>query len=278
MSILSEIVSTKAVRFPGECKCPTSTDERAALLESPLPRKRDGESFFNALIKESIGIIGEVKPKSPVRGPLLVPSRLDSLIQSYDDNCEAISVLTDEQYFGGSFELLSYVRERTTLPLLCKDFIIDERQIELAYRHGASAVLLIVKILEPDNLRRLVQVSQKLGLEPVVEINDETELGSFLATDARTVLINNRNLSTMKVDLQTTSRLAQLVPADRLVISASGISHRRDIELLSGSSSSFLIGEALVSSENPSMLIESLKGANLQSDAETRTIGVLSAS
>jgi len=159
--------------------------------------------------------------------------------------------------------LLAEVVERTGLPVLCKDFIISEHQIRLAKEAGASAVLLIVKILEEGQLHALAESARQFGLEPVIEINNQAELEIVMHLDAEVVLINNRDLDTMQIDLETTARLTTRLrqehpSADTLkIISASGISTRDDILRLAGHANNFLIGSALMKSDSPAKLLAS---------------------
>ena len=261
MNVLAEIVESKLARIDSDRSCQLVRKVERNTVKA-LPKNQCGEdSLIAALTQPGMKIIGEIKPCSPSSGKLLDESRLDALIDIYARNCAAISVLTDQEFFGGSFDLLSYVRKRIPVPVLCKDFTISERQIELAREHGASAILLIAKILTPKRLEKLVGLCDDYGIEPVVEINNEEELEISLETSARLILINNRDLDTMQTDLKTTRRLAPRVPCDRFVISASGVKNDKNIESLGRYCKNFLIGTALLQHEDPERLLYELLSA-----------------
>lgn len=188
----------------------------------------------------------EIKPASPSAGVLAETPDLSNILQAYNQAGVAISVLTDEKYFGGSLSLLAEVASRTPLPVLCKEFILDPYQLYEAREAGASAVLLIMKALEDTQLSELTQTARALGLTPLIEIQDEGELERSLAVEPTVLLINNRNLHTLDMDMDTTARLAGGIPSGILRISASGIENRADIERLQPHCDGFLIGSALM--------------------------------
>jgi len=240
-------------------------------------------------------LIAEIKPSSPSAGVLQAEINLDAILEAYNDYASAISVLTDAPYFGGSFERLAEVSRRSPRPTLCKDFVIDEYMVYQARLAGAAAVLLIVKILDDTALKSLYDCIHALGMTPVVEVQNEDELQRALAIGTSVLLINNRNLSTFEVDLATTTRLAQVLVSSLqkpslpppgwgfssrcplgstdedvrrdggespLIISASGIEKRADIEVLLPSTNCFLIGSSLMkqANENLSSAMKSLMG------------------
>ncbi|MCA9802994.1 MAG: indole-3-glycerol-phosphate synthase [Cyanobacteria bacterium HKST-UBA02] len=244
------------------------TNKRAEIENLPevdsYPDKIDSRSerasLKESLLKENgIGIIAEIKPASPSAGVFPDSLGLDERLSSYNDHACAISVLTDSRYFGGSLELLGRVAARTDRPVLLKDFVLDRKQVALARKFGASAVLLIVKILSPALLSDLIGECQALALEPLVEINDERELAVATAAGAELILINNRNLETMVVDRGTTLALAPLLAPGQTGISASGIESPEHIEELRGAAHHFLIGSALMRSADPGALLAELK-------------------
>ncbi|MGD9684801.1 MAG: indole-3-glycerol-phosphate synthase [Candidatus Obscuribacterales bacterium] len=254
--LLDQIVANKRAeieRLPGADSYPDKIDsqsDRASLKEALLKAesKEDG-----------IGIIAEIKPASPSAGVFPDSLGLDERLSRYNDHACAISVLTDTSYFGGSLELLGRVAARSDRPVLLKDFVLDRKQIALARKFGASAVLLIVKILSPALLRDLIDACQALGLEPLVEINDRRELAVATSAGAELILINNRNLETMVVDRGTTLSLAPLLAPGQTGISASGIESPEHIEELRGAARHFLIGSALMRSADPGALLAELK-------------------
>ena len=250
---LADIVENKVLEVAGRkaaCSEP--------LLESALPAG-DG-SFLQALRGEGVNLICELKPKSPSAGVLKAQFDLPSLLQAYEAYAAGISVLTDEKYFGGSLELLAEVVKRSPLPALCKDFVIDPFQCLEARRAGAQAVLLIVKILTDDQLHSLYKIICRLGMTAVVEIQNEGECSRALAIEPQVILINNRNLETFKISLETTFDLAPKIPADIVKISASGYSDRSEIETIMPYCHNFLIGSALMTADNLSETLAELKG------------------
>ncbi len=276
MTILNTIVESKRLQFPN-----VSETERLQLLKA-VDKTRlqfsikgsdasacrgdamdrlllEDNPFVKNLLEPGLSIIGEIKPGSPSAGKLLNRERLPEILNIYRKHCAAISVLTDEEYFNGSFDLLAEVKRSTGLPVLCKDFIVSEEQIILAKKHGADAVLLIVKILKRDELVSLLNFALNVGLCPVVEVNNLADLEAIAELPIRVVLINNRNLDTMQIDLATTNHLAHFLKEDQIIISASGIKTKNDIQKLLPSATRFLIGTSLMSSPDPESLLRDLK-------------------
>ncbi len=216
--------------------------------------KADHE-FANALSANGVNLICELKPKSPSAGVLRGAVNVDEIIQSYDRYAKAISVLTDAKYFGGSLDLLSEVTQKSKLPTLCKDFIIAPYQCYEAREAGAKAVLLIVKILTDIQLRTLYECIASLGMDAVVEVQTAEEIERALCINPSIMMINNRDLGTFEMDLGTTERLAGLIPAETILISASGVLAKADIERLLPFCSNFLIGSALMKSDNMDALM-----------------------
>lgn len=204
--------------------------------------------FRRSLLEPGIRVIAEIKPKSPSAGDLRNCDDIESIIEIYSRHAAGISVLTDEKYFGGSLALLEQVVRTSSAPVLCKEFVIDEIQIHEARRAGAEAVLLIVKILDQKNLLKLIAEVERLGMTPVVEVQTKTEVERALEAEASVMLINNRNLQTFEIDLDTTKVLAPTIPNGVLVISASGIETRADIDRLLPYTNKFLIGSSLMRS------------------------------
>ncbi|WP_018751397.1 indole-3-glycerol phosphate synthase TrpC [Paenibacillus sanguinis] len=222
--------------------------------------------FHRALTEGSqreMGLIAEVKKASPSKGLIRPDFQPVALAESYEAaGADCISVLTDETYFQGSGAYLEAIRAAVGIPLLRKDFIIDERQVYEARLLGADAVLLIAAILTDSQLRDYLALSQALGLDALVEVHDQLELERVLTLGtARLIGINNRNLRTFEVSLDTTAALAQLVPSDVTLISESGISSRQDIEYLSGKGANgVLIGETFMRREHIGEAVQELLG------------------
>jgi indole-3-glycerol phosphate synthase len=216
--------------------------------------------FKTAFVSGQLQFICEIKPKSPSAGVLREELRLEALVETYNRHAKAISVLTDEKYFGGSFELFRKVRALSSLPLLCKDFIINPYQCFEARLAGADAVLLIAKILDDYQLKCLYGQIVGLGMVPVVEIQNESELERATDLNAKVVLINNRNLDTFEIDLETTRRLAPKLPEETVKIAASGIESYSDIAALKNACSNFLVGSSLMRADDVDAKLRELKG------------------
>jgi indole-3-glycerol phosphate synthase len=223
-------------------------DLRDAMLEHG--ERRD---FFAALAKPrvgDIGLIAEVKKASPSKGvicPDFDPVRIAREYEAAGASC--LSVLTDEKFFQGSLDYLRAIRQAVKLPLLRKDFIIDERQILEAIEWGADAILLIVAILDDARLKRFHDLAVEAGLTVLVEVHDEEEMDRALAIGAVLIGVNNRNLKDFVVDLAVTERLAAKVSKEHLLVAESGIVTRADVDRLKTCGSrAILVGESLMRS------------------------------
>lgn len=206
----------------------------------------------SALTGDDIRLIAEIKRASPSRGmlnPNLDPMELARIY--VDGGAAAISVLTEANYFKLSVDDLIMVREVVALPLLRKDFIFDPYQIYESRAHGADALLLIAAILSEGQLEELLSLSHSLGLKCLVEVHNESEAEKALASGAVIIGINNRDLNTFAVDINTTQRLRPLIPQGKIVVSESGIKSRSDVEKLKAwGVNAMLIGEALVTAND----------------------------
>jgi indole-3-glycerol phosphate synthase len=203
-----------------------------------------------------VNIIAELKRHSPSAGFLreVTPER----IAVYGRYAKAISVLTDSTYFGGSYEFLSEVAEATTLPVLCKDFIIDRVQIDRAYAAGADLVLLIARVVTKEELSRLYAYARGLGMECLVELHGEADMEKIEGMSPDVVGINARDLDTLEINLDTVAKMLGRVTAP-FRIAESGIKSRQDIERMQASGANgFLIGEAFMRSDNPEAVFEEL--------------------
>jgi indole-3-glycerol phosphate synthase len=219
--------------------------ERIAQSRAPL-------DFAAAINGDSTRLIAEVKRASPSRGVLCPDFDPVALAKSYAQaGAAAISVLTETNYFQGSIDHLVAIREAVNLPLLRKDFIFDPYQIYESRAYGADALLLIVAILSQEQLEELVSLSRSLGLRCLVEVHKESEVERALISGAEIIGINNRDLTTFVVDINTTKRLRPLIPQGRIVVSESGVSRRGDVEKLKEwGVNAVLVGEALVTADD----------------------------
>lgn len=249
MSVLSEILASKRSEVDASKRhIPvTVLQERAA--ELPPPR-----DFLGALANPPVSpaLIAEVKKASPSKGIIREDFDPVAIAKIYADNGAAcLSVLTDEPYFQGKLDYLWAIRNAVDVPLLRKDFIIDEYQLLEARAYGADAVLLIVAALTPVELEWLLEATHVLNMTALVEVHDADELDIALATPARLIGINNRDLHQFRTTLQTTLDLLPRIPSDRFVVSESGINHRSDVvKLMQAGVHSVLIGEALMREED----------------------------
>jgi indole-3-glycerol phosphate synthase len=244
-----------------------STDKRRAIVSLAQLEEQTGQlqserrPFNEALTRPGLSLIAEFKRRSPSAGPLAAAEAdVGQVVQAYEEGgAAALSVLTDEQHFGGSLEDLIAARQASELPILRKDFIVEPYQLYEAAANGADAVLLIVAALPPEELDHLHQEARAIDLDVVVEVHDEEELEVAFEIDADVIGINNRNLDTFEVDVQTTFDLMPDVPAGKTVVSESGISHQVQLEELSDIGvDAVLVGEALMRSGDPQGAIGSL--------------------
>jgi indole-3-glycerol phosphate synthase / phosphoribosylanthranilate isomerase len=252
-SVLAEIIAHKREEID-ERKRATSIAELEKSIEP------GSGTFLKSLTGGGLRLITEVKPSSPSEGVLKNRPDIKTILTSYNNYASAISVLTDMRYFGGSIGLLKDVVHYTRLPVLCKDFVIDPFQIYEARLNGAQAILLIVKALEDNQLARLHSITLELGMTPVVEVQTEQELKRALDITPQVILINNRNLDNLKIDLATTEKLAPQIPDYVLTVSASGIEERNDIDRLLAHTSRFLIGSVLMKAPDLEAKLKELTG------------------
>ena len=229
---------------------------RARAADAPASR-----DFAAALTGPTVAVIAEIKRASPSAGVIRAhdfqPARIAADYEAA--GAEALSVLTDEEFFRGSLEHLQEARAATSLPALRKDFVIDGYQLYESRAAGADAVLLIVAALEPDELRAFITLAGELGLTALVEVHDERELALALEAGVRIVGINNRNLTTFVVDLGVAERLAPMIPQDRLVVGESGVNTRADVERLAAAGvDAVLVGTALMRAESPRRVLRAL--------------------
>ena len=223
----------------------------------------DGPRGFSRSLEEFTGvaIIAEVKKASPSKGVICADFRPIEIAGNYHrQGAQAISVLTDVDFFQGSLRYLMEVRGSVPLPVLRKDFIIDELQIEEAKAHGADAILLIAAILDQVQLREYRILAEELGMDVLVEVHDEKETERALGAESRLIGINNRNLNTFEVDLATTFRLKKLIPETIPVVSESGLQTADDFRRLRDAGiAAALVGESLMRAGSASDLLRTLR-------------------
>ncbi len=255
MTVLARILESKRAEVAA-CQAQLPERELRARLRD-LPPTR---GFLNALRRtpNPIALIAELKRASPSKG--VIRSQFDPLAiarRYHEAGADALSVLTDEPFFGGRLEFLNLIRPQVPLPLLRKDFIVDPYQIYESRVMGADAILLIVAAIESDSaLREWRELAESLGLDALVEVHTASELERALASGATLIGVNNRNLHTFETSLQTTFDLLPRVPADCLLVSESGIETTEQVRALQQAGvKAILVGETLMRADDPRPLI-----------------------
>lgn len=248
--VLAEIVARKRVDIASRLAGVALADLRAKAAPTAL-------SLRAALAKPGARFIMEVKKASPSAGALAAADA-GAQASAYAGAADAVSVLTDTPYFGGSLDDLRAARAAFDGPLLAKDFVIDPRQVVEARIAGADAVLAMLSVLGDEEAQAVIAEARALGMDVLVEAHDEAELRRAIALGAPLIGINNRDLKTLEVDLATTERLAGLVPADRLLVAESGIGDRADVARLAPYADAFLVGSSLMRAASPAKAARAL--------------------
>ena len=216
-------------------------------LESLRARSVPSErSFARAIRAGRPGFILEIKFASPSAGVIRAGNDLEPVLASYGRHADAVSVLTDQRFFGGSLDRLAEVRQRLDQPLLAKDFILEPYQVAEARVHGADAILLILAAIDDQSWRACADEAGRLGMDVLTEVHDETEASRAVSLGATIIGINNRDLRTLEVDPGTMARVAPLLPPDRLVVAESGIASRETVAGVRPHADAFLVGSALM--------------------------------
>lgn len=238
-TVLTKIVADKALWVAAR----KQQQPQASFQEQIVASRRD---FYQALSKPHTVFILECKKASPSKGVIRADFCPQQIAGVYKHYAAAISVLTDEKYFQGSFDYLSIVSETVTQPVLCKDFIIDPYQIYLARFYQADACLLMLSVLDDHQYRTLAAVAHSLKMGVLTEVSNESELERAIALGAKVVGINNRDLRDLSISLDRTRQLAPKLPRDVTIISESGINNAAQVRELSHYANGFLIGSALM--------------------------------
>jgi indole-3-glycerol phosphate synthase len=252
--ILARIVATKRQELAG-CAPLIEEWEREAEF-----RLRDRRDFSRALTIRTPAIIGEIKKASPSKGVFAADFDPVRLAQSYaEGGASALSILTDGPYFQGSLADLQAARAAVALPVLRKDFTIAPAQIVEAAAHGADAILLIAAILSERELRDFREAAERYRLAALVEVHDRRELDAAIASGAALIGVNNRNLHTFEVRLDTSLELAEHMPSGAILVTESGIHTAADVgRLRAAGYSAFLVGEHLMKAPNPADALRAL--------------------
>lgn len=252
--ILAKIVTHKRATLAGVASQRRDLERRAAVRIAP----RD---FKAALAANPPAIVSEVKKASPSQGLFTGDFRPASIATVYAaGGAAALSVLTDDEFFQGSLADLEAARAAVSIPVLRKDFTIDELHVVESAAHGADAILLIAAILDVPQMRAFRVLAAGYGMAALVEVHDDAELDAALASGAEIVGVNNRNLHTFEVTLATSLRLAKRIPAGVVKVAESGIHSREDVRTLRAAGfDAFLIGEHLMKSPDPAAALRELR-------------------
>jgi indole-3-glycerol phosphate synthase len=263
MSVLNEICEAKAAHVKER-----KTAMPLAALEEQIKTQAPPRGFINrinAIAQNAIALITEVKKASPSKGIIREDFDPAAIARTYENGGAAcISVLTDMPYFQGNDEHFKTVRENVDLPLIRKDFMIDPYQIYESRSLGADCILLIMAALDDSQARDLYALSRELGMDTLVEIHNESELERALKLTPAMIGVNNRNLKTLKVDVQTSFDLLEKIPENITKIAESGLSdHQTVSKLRNAGYSGFLIGESLMREPNIATALEKILGKQL---------------
>ena len=244
--ILDDIIERKKERLKDEMRTMTLEGWKHKLKGPGLHRPLDFEAALKS--KGGLSIIAEIKKASPSAGIISESFDPASIAKEYArSGAQAVSVLTEKDFFLGNDDYLVKVRQTTPLPILRKDFIIELWQVYQSRCLGADAILLIAAILDDEMLKKMMVVANITGMQCLVEVHDERELDRALDAGARIIGINNRNLKTFETDIKTTERLINMIPGDRVVVSESGIKTAEDMRYLKSIGvDAVLIGETLM--------------------------------
>jgi indole-3-glycerol phosphate synthase/phosphoribosylanthranilate isomerase len=249
-TVLNEIAAAKrdelASRYTG-----VSLD---SLRGRAIPTRR---SLAEVLAQKGARFILEIKKASPSEGAIRPGADAEALARGYAGVADALSVLCDTAYFGGSLADLAAARREFDGPILAKDFFIDPRQVAEARIAGADAVLVMLSLLDDEQTREIIAEARRLGMDALVEVHDEAEMQRALALGVPLIGINNRDLRDLTIDLATTERLASLAP-DRVLVSESGIGDRADVVRLAGHVDAFLVGSSLMRAAEPALAAREL--------------------
>ncbi len=256
--ILDEIVAHKRAELAARIAARPAREVAQAADRAAVP-----PAFRAALVPPGLAIVAEIKGASPSRGVIRNGYDPVAVARAYEaGGAAALSVLTDERYFHGSWEDLRGVAQASRLPVLCKEFVIEPYQIDEAKAAGAAAVLLIAGLLSAEDLQTYLDYAQRRGLGALVEVHTKHDVGAALEAGADCIGINNRDLRTLQVDLETTARLRPLIPDGVVVVSESGFDRREQVAWVERLGvDAVLIGTALMTSGDPAATLRELRGA-----------------
>ena len=212
--------------------------------------QKSTRDFKKSLSQNKLNLIAEFKRKSPSGNIKGNEFNTERILNIYNKHADAISILTDNKFFSGSLEDMKEVSNSTKLPILRKDFIIDEYQIYEARFYNADAILLIASILSLEEINDFIDIAKSMNMNCLVEVHNEKELSKVLDSKAEIIGINNRNLDTLEIDLNTTLNLMDKIPSGKLIVSESGISNNQYIKKIKNKVNAILVGSAFINSNN----------------------------
>jgi indole-3-glycerol phosphate synthase/phosphoribosylanthranilate isomerase len=248
--ILGEIVARKRQDL-------TARYQGVAIDSLRAAADRTRRSLSEAIARPGARFILEIKKASPSQGAIRPTADVGAVATAYAPVADALSVLADSVYFGGSLEDVATARRHFDGPILAKDFFVDLRQVAEARAAGADAILVMLSVLDDQSARAMIEEGVRFGMDALVEVHDEPEMRRALALGARLIGINNRDLRDLSIDLSTTERLAGMAP-DSVLVSESGIAARGDVERLAGKVDGFLVGTSLMRSADPGLAAREL--------------------
>lgn len=254
MTVLDQIVERTRERLRVEPK----PDRRAAMERAA---SRTPFAFRTALANDGIHIIAEIKSSSPSAGPIVADPDVESIARDYArGGASAISIVTEPEFFGGSRDWIDRAKRAAGLPVVMKDFIVEPSQIMKGIAAGADAVLLLASLLDAKTMLNFIGLLEAYGCDALVEVHDEAELERAISAGARIIGVNNRDLRSFAVDLATSERLAEKMPAEAIRVAESGIRTRADVERLRAAGfHAFLVGESLLRQDDRAAAVQALR-------------------
>lgn len=260
MSVLDDIVERTRARLAA-----TPLDRGDLLGRAALAaRRHEPHAFSRALAQKGISVIAEIKSASPSAGTIVENPDVEAIAAEYrKGGAHAISVVTEAEFFRGSRDWLRRAGEASGLPVVMKDFVIDEAQILEGVVAGADAVLLLASLLDAGKIRRYIATLEQFGCDALVEVHDERELERAIRGGARVIGVNNRDLRAFVVDLATSERLGAKIPEGKIKVAESGIRERADVERLRAAGfDAFLVGESLLRQNDRAAAVQRLTGGD----------------
>lgn len=258
MNILEKIAEVAKIRVAEDKKI-FSLDEMKNFAKNS--ESGDGKKFLSALQKKNLSFICEVKKASPSKGIIAENFPYVEIAESYEKaGADCVSCLTEPKFFLGSDKIFSEIRQKIQIPMLRKDFTVDEYQIFQAKFLGADAILLICSILNNFELEKFLRICEELNLAALVETHDEIEIKNAVKVGAKIIGVNNRNLKNFSVDFSNAARLREMIPPEKIFVSESGVKNSEDIKILKKiGADAVLIGETLMKADDKKKILEEFK-------------------